>query len=102
MRRNTPAGVGRKTDDPMGVFRLEYDVSQDEAHRPNTWKPTIVIAVSGAAGQISNHLLFKIASGAVFGPDQPVVLRLLGSERSRNALEGVAMELEDCLFPLLR
>lgn len=102
VRRNTPAGVGRKTDDPMGVFRLEYDVSQDEAHRPSTWKPTIVIAVSGAAGQISNHLLFKIASGAVFGPDQPVVLRLLGSERSRNALEGVAMELEDCLFPLLR
>jgi malate dehydrogenase (NADP+) len=86
----------------MGVFRLEYDVSQDEAHRPSTWKPTIVIAVSGAAGQISNHLLFKIASGSVFGPDQPVILRLLGSERSRNALEGVAMELEDCLFPLLR
>jgi len=102
VRRNTPAGVGRKTDDPMGVFRLEYDVSQDEVHRPSTWKPTIVIAVSGAAGQISNHLLFKIASGAVFGPDQPVILRLLGSERSRNALEGVAMELEDCLFPLLR
>ena len=102
MRYNTPAGVGRKADDPLGVFRLEYDISMDEAHRPKTWKPTVTVAVSGAAGQISNHLLFKIASGSVFGHDQPVVLRLLGSERSRQALEGVAMELEDCLFPLLR
>ena len=102
VRRNTPAGVGRKADDPLGVFRLEYDVSQDEKHRPKTWKPTITVAVSGAAGQISNHLLFKIASGSVFGADQPVILRLLGSERSRTALEGVSMELEDCLFPLLR
>jgi len=58
--------------------------------------------VSGAAGQISNHLLFKIASGSVYGEDQPVILRLLGSERSKQALEGVTMELEDCLFPLLR
>jgi malate dehydrogenase (NADP+) len=62
----------------------------------------IVIAVSGAAGQISNHLLFKLASGEVYGQDQPIALRLLGSERSREALEGVAMELEDSLFPLLR
>ena len=62
----------------------------------------MIVAVSGAAGQISNHLLFKIASGEVYGVDQPVALRLLGSERSREALEGVAMELEDSLFPLLR
>jgi len=102
VRRNTPAGVGRTADDPLGVFRLEYDISRDLEHRPETWKPTITVCVSGAAGQISNHLLFKIASGSVFGPNQPVVLRLLGSERSKTALEGVAMELEDCLFPLLR
>ncbi|XP_049393069.1 malate dehydrogenase [NADP], chloroplastic isoform X2 [Solanum stenotomum] len=51
---------------------------------------------------IANHLLFKLASGEVFGPDQPVALKLLGSERSTQALEGVAMELEDSLFPLLR
>ncbi|KAG5239646.1 malate dehydrogenase [Salix suchowensis] len=51
---------------------------------------------------ISNHLLFKLASGEVFGPDQPVALKLLGSERSFQALEGVAMELEDSLYPLLR
>jgi malate dehydrogenase (NADP+) len=68
----------------------------------STWKKTIRVAVTGAAGQISNHLLFMIASGEVFGPDQPVALQLLGSERSAGALEGVAMELEDSLYPLLR
>jgi len=87
---------------PLGVFKLEYDISNDDKHKPNNWKEPVVVAVSGAAGQISNHLLFKIASGEVYGQDQPVALRLLGSERSREALEGVAMELEDSLFPLLR
>ncbi|KAL2943299.1 Malate dehydrogenase [NADP] chloroplastic [Bienertia sinuspersici] len=67
-----------------------------------SWKKMITIAVSGAAGTISNHLLFKLASGVVFGPDQPIALKLLGSERSFEALEGVAMELEDSLYPLLR
>ena len=87
---------------PLGVFELEYDISNDDKHKPENWKEPVVVAVSGAAGQISNHLLFKIASGEVYGQDQPVALRLLGSERSREALEGVAMELEDSLFPLLR
>jgi len=87
---------------PLGVFKLEYDISNDDKHKPKSWKEPVVVAVSGAAGQISNHLLFKIASGEVYGQDQPVALRLLGSERSREALEGVAMELEDSLFPLLR
>ena len=85
----------------MGVFKLEYDISNDLG-KSSGWKEPLVIAVSGAAGQISNHLLFKIASGEVYGQDQPIALRLLGSERSREALEGVAMELEDSLFPLLR
>lgn len=58
--------------------------------------------MTGASGQISNHLLFMLASGEVFGKNQPVALQLLGSERSREALEGVAMELEDSLYPLLR
>lgn len=89
-------------DAPLGVFKLEYDISKDDASKTAGWKPPIVVAVSGAAGQISNHLLFKIASGEVYGQDQPVNLRLLGSERSKEALEGVAMELEDSLFPLLR
>jgi len=68
----------------------------------STWKRTIRVVVTGAAGQIANHLLFMIASGEVFGRDQPVALQLLGSERSIDAVEGVAMELEDSLYPLLR
>ncbi len=44
----------------------------------------------------------QLASGEVFGPDQPIALQLLGSERSAEAIEGVAMELEDSLYPLLR
>ncbi|XP_057425191.1 malate dehydrogenase [NADP], chloroplastic [Lotus japonicus] len=83
-----------------GVFCLTYDLKAEE--ETVSWKKLINIAVSGAAGMISNHLLFKLASGEVFGPNQPIALKLLGSERSFQALEGVAMELEDSLFPLLR
>ncbi|KAJ9515773.1 hypothetical protein QJQ45_008671 [Haematococcus lacustris] len=60
------------------------------------------VAVTGASGNIANHLLFMLASGEVYGKEQPIALQLLGSERSRGALEGVAMELEDSLYPLLR
>lgn len=59
------------------------------------------VTVTGAAGQIGYSLLFRIASGALFGPDQPVVLRLLEIEPAMKALEGVLMELDDCAFPLL-
>jgi malate dehydrogenase len=59
------------------------------------------VAVTGAAGQIGYALLFRIASGQMLGPDQPVVLRLLEIEPGMKALEGVAMELDDCAFPLL-
>lgn len=61
------------------------------------------VAVTGAAGQIGYALLFRIASGAMFGPDQPVILQLIEVpvEKAMNALNGVAMELEDCAFPLL-
>ena len=61
----------------------------------------IRVAVTGAAGQIGYSLLFRIASGAVFGPDQPVILQMLEITPALGALEGVAMELEDCAFPLL-
>jgi malate dehydrogenase len=66
-------------------------------------KPPLKIAVTGAAGQIGYSLLFRIASGAMFGPDQPVILHLLEipDEKVLKALNGVAMELEDCAFPLL-
>lgn len=62
----------------------------------------IRIAVTGAAGQIGYALLFRIASGAVFGPNQPVILHLLEIEPALPALQGVIMELDDCAFPLLK
>jgi len=59
------------------------------------------IAVTGAAGQIGYALLFRLASGEVFGPDQPVVLHLIELPQAMSALDGVQMELDDCAFPLL-
>jgi len=60
------------------------------------------VTVTGAAGQIGYSLLFRIAHGDLLGSDQPLVLRLLEIEPVMKALQGVAMELEDCAFPLLR
>src|SRR5437868_9811814 len=67
-------------------------------------KAPLRVAVTGAAGQIGYSLLFRIASGAMFGPDQPVILQLIEApiEKALKALEGVAMELDDCAFPLLK
>src|SRR5262245_53160814 len=62
----------------------------------------IRVAVTGAAGQIGYSLLFRIASGAMFGPNQPVILHLLEIEPALPALGGVVMELDDCAFPLLK
>jgi malate dehydrogenase len=59
------------------------------------------VAVTGAAGQIGYSLLFRIASGALLGPDQPVILHLLEITPALGALGGVVMELDDCAFPLL-
>ncbi|MBM3377825.1 MAG: malate dehydrogenase [Betaproteobacteria bacterium] len=66
-------------------------------------KPPVRVAVTGAAGQIGYSLLFRIASGAMLGPDQPVILQLLeiSDEKAQKALSGVMMELDDCAFPLL-
>jgi malate dehydrogenase len=61
----------------------------------------VKVAVTGAAGQICYSLLFRIASGAMLGPDTPVELRLLEITPALKALEGVVMELDDCAFPLL-
>ncbi|KAG2429419.1 hypothetical protein HYH02_014074 [Chlamydomonas schloesseri] len=85
-----------------GVFRLSYDTQNEDASLTRNWKKTVKVAVTGASGNIANHLLFMLASGEVYGKDQPIELQLLGSERSKEALEGVAMELEDSLYPLLR
>ncbi|MDD2763267.1 MAG: malate dehydrogenase [Opitutaceae bacterium] len=65
-------------------------------------KSPIRVAVTGAAGQIGYSLLFRIASGSMFGPDQPVILHLLEIEPALKALQGVVMELDDCAFPLLQ
>ena len=59
------------------------------------------VAVTGGAGQIGYSLLFRIASGALLGPDTPVILQLLEITPALGALDGVGMELEDCAFPLL-
>ncbi len=59
------------------------------------------IAVTGAAGQIAYNLLFRIASGEVFGRNQPIALHLLELPQAMKALEGVVFELEDCAYPLL-
>ncbi|HEY4256132.1 MAG TPA: malate dehydrogenase [Candidatus Udaeobacter sp.] len=64
-------------------------------------KTPIKVAVTGAAGQIGYALLFRIASGQMFGPDQPLSLHLIEIPAILGALEGVVMELDDCAFPLL-
>lgn len=61
----------------------------------------IHVAVTGAAGQIGYALVFRMASGEVFGPDQPVVLHLIELPHALGALDGVHMELDDCAFPTL-
>lgn len=64
-------------------------------------KAPVRVAVTGAAGQIGYSLLFRIASGQVFGPDQPVILHLVEIPPAMSALDGVHMELDDCAFPTL-
>ncbi|MGH3650063.1 MAG: malate dehydrogenase [Acidimicrobiia bacterium] len=64
-------------------------------------KEPLRVAVTGAAGQIGYSLLFRIASGQMLGPDQPVILQMLEITPALAALTGVVMELEDCAFPLL-
>src|SRR6266480_811563 len=65
-------------------------------------KSPIKVAVTGAAGQIGYSLLFRIASGEMFGADQPITLHLIEIPAALGALEGVVMELHDCAFPLLQ
>src|SRR6476659_3443245 len=65
-------------------------------------KSPIRVAVTGAAGQIGYALIFRIASGAMFGPDQPLILHLVEIEPVLPSLGGVVMELDDCALPLLK
>ncbi|HVF71422.1 MAG TPA: malate dehydrogenase [Chthoniobacterales bacterium] len=65
-------------------------------------KSPIRVAITGAAGQIGYALVFRVASGAMFGPDQPVALHLIEIPPAIDALKGVVMELDDCAFPLVK
>src|SRR3954452_577642 len=65
-------------------------------------KSSIKVAITGAAGQIGYALVFRVASGAMFGPDQPVALHMIEIPAGFEALKGVVMELDDCAFPLLK
>ena len=64
-------------------------------------KAPVRVAITGGAGQIAYSLAFRIASGDMLGPDQPVILQLLEIPPAMGALEGVVMELNDCAFPLV-
>ena len=65
-------------------------------------KPPVRVTVTGAAGNISYSLLFRIAAGDMLGPDQPVILQCLEIPPAMDALKGVVMELNDCAFPLVQ
>jgi malate dehydrogenase len=67
-----------------------------------TTQEPVKVAITGASGQIGYALLFRIASGQMFGPTTPVILNLLELPAAMNALKGVIMELQDCAFPLVR
>src|ERR1043166_5491632 len=89
IRSRAPASA-TSLDAPTSIF-LEH----------NLMKRPVRIAVTGAAGQIGYSLLFRVASGAMLGADQPVILQLLDISPALPAVNGVVMELDDCAFPLL-
>lgn len=65
-------------------------------------KAPVTVTVTGAAGQLGYALVFRVASGAMLGPDQPMILKLLEIPPAMNALNGVIMEIDDCAFPLVK
>src|SRR5450759_4318836 len=71
------------------------------ANKVDASRAPVHVTVTGAAGQIGYSIVFRIASGQLLGPDQAIDLRLLEIPQAMGALEGVAMELVDCAFPLL-
>jgi malate dehydrogenase len=86
-----------------GAQRRSRPDCQADALQERFMKKPVRVAVTGAAGQIGYSLLFRIASGQMLGPDQPVILQLLELpiDKVQAALKGVMMEIEDCAFPLL-
>src|SRR5438477_2729158 len=100
-RRASSSSGKRRSDSldcrgsPPRIRRTLFD------SEPNPMKKPLKVAVTGAGGQIGYALIFRIAAGDVFGPDQPVSLRLLEITPALPALNGTLMELDDCAFPLL-
>src|SRR5919198_1036805 len=95
----------------MGARRVRRvtrpHVKRNQAARPSfgdtiAMPNTIRVAVTGAAGQVAYALLGRLASGEIFGPNTKVILQLLEIPQAMAALEGVAMELDDCSFPTLK
>merc|ERR1712142_982134 len=90
----------------MGVRRgravLAVIITDSTSPSANKMAEPIRVLVTGAAGQIAYSLLYSIAKGDVFGPDQPVILRLLDIPPMMTVVEGVVMELQDCSLPLLK
>ena len=82
--------------------RLKVDADNLHLLIREDMKDPVRVTVTGAAGQISYGLLFRIAAGDMLGPDQPVILQLLEIPPAMDALRGVVMELHDCAFPLLQ
>jgi len=80
----------------LNTYKAHYGVFPTEP-----LKPPIRVAVTGASGAIAYSLLFRLASGEIFGPDQPIILNLLELPLMLNSLKAVIMELNDCAFPLL-
>jgi len=80
-----------------GLARISAVSSRNNAPK----KAPIRVCVTGASGQLGYALVFRVASGSMFGPDQPVILSLLELPQAMNALKGVVMELRDCAFPVL-
>ena len=89
-------------DAAAGTLAPAMSVRILRAHPAKHMNAPIRVAITGAAGQIGYSLLFRIASGAMFGPAQPVILHLIEIEPALKTLNGVVMELDDCAFPLLQ
>src|SRR5262245_14241662 len=85
---------------PSNATRGGVD-SRVSPQEPAAMPTPIRVAVTGAAGQIGYQLIFRIASGEVFGANQPVILHLIEVPPVMPALDGVEMELDDCAFPAL-
>jgi len=86
----------------MTILELCKIVSRNSRAFSTRTKPPVRVAVTGASGQIGYALLFRIASGEMLGKDQPIILQCLELPQALKPLEGVAMELQDCAFPLLK